>query len=160
MHFISCAIYLSLLGLCAFSLGRLLPKNSFHYEARPFCPFSWEQQGRFYEKLHIRFWQNKLPDMSRLFSWLMPEKRLSQENFAHLPRMLQETCVAEFMHLLLMVLGFYCVHLWRGPGGWILSLLYCCGNVPYIMIQRYNRPRLLRLLHKQEERKGHPSCVF
>ena len=61
--------------------------------------------------------------------------------------MIQETCIAEFVHIVLFVLGFGCVLIWEGPGGWMAAAVYnLLGNVPFILIQRYNRPRLQRLL--------------
>ena len=62
--------------------------------------------------------------------------------------LIQETCIAEVVHIILFILGFGCVLLWGdGPGGWIIALVYnLLGNVPFILIQRYNRPRLQRLM--------------
>ena len=43
--------------------------------------------------------------------------------------------------------------IWRGPGGVILTVIYIVfGNLPFLLIQRYNRPRLQRLLEKQSRR--------
>lgn len=154
MEIFHCFIYLLTLSLGSFLVGRLLPKRIFHGDQIPFLPFGWEKEGRIYEKLRIRRWQNLVPDMSRILPQLIPSKQFSHNGFSALPRMIQETCVAEFIHLFLAIAGFYCVHLWQGAGGWVLALLYCIGNLPYVLIQRYNRPRLRRLLRHQEERKG------
>ena len=69
--------------------------------------------------------------------------------------MIEETCVAEAVHALLSLtgLGF----LWIVPGMWgaLWTAMYILlGNVAYIMIQRYNRPRLQKLLAMQEKRKA------
>ena len=42
--------------------------------------------------------------------------------------------------------GFACAGIWPGAGGIIVSALFAIGNVPYIIIQRSNRPRLARIL--------------
>ena len=69
--------------------------------------------------------------------------------------MLQETCVAEFIHVLLSILGFGAVFIVGGAWGWIISIVYfLAGNLPYIIIQRYNRPRLLRLEDGMEKQEG------
>lgn len=42
--------------------------------------------------------------------------------------------------------------LWRGIGGVAFAAVYILlGNVPFVIIQRYNRPRLQRLY---DRRKG------
>lgn len=68
--------------------------------------------------------------------------------------MIQETCIAEWVHGLLIVLGFGCIWIWDGMGGWIISVLYALGNLPYILIQRYNRPRLVKLLRGMRKKEG------
>ena len=61
--------------------------------------------------------------------------------------MIQETCIAQLVRVVLFVLGLGCVLIWDGPGGWITAVVYTLlGNVPFILIQRYNRPRLLHLM--------------
>jgi len=69
--------------------------------------------------------------------------------------MLQETCVAEMIHSLLFVAGFHCLKLYPGTGGAVVVFLYNTFlNLPFIIIQRYNRPRLARLEKRIQKRKG------
>lgn len=151
MECLYCLFYLAALGFGSFLLGRILPKGWFDYNAFPYRSFSWEDSGRIYLKLRIRQWQNKVPDMSRILPGILPTKQLTHA--VPLPVMLRETCVAEFIHIFLSIMGFLCMKIWKGKGGLLLSLLYLLGNLPFILIQRYNRPRLSHLLHQQEKRK-------
>ena len=67
--------------------------------------------------------------------------------------MIEETCVAEFIHFLLILLGFYALRLWPGTGGAVFTAVYILlGNLPFLIIQRYNRPRLQKLLAAQQRR--------
>lgn len=92
--------------------------------------------------------------MSRLLPALMPAKKLTAETFADLPRMIQETCVAELIHVLLSVTGLACLAIWPGVGGAVVTAVYILlGNLPFIIIQRYNRPRLQRLLALQQRKQ-------
>lgn len=148
-----CFVYLALVGIASFILGRILPKKWFNSDAFPYKSFKFENEGKIYNKFHIRNWQKKLPDMSRLFPKLMPEKKFAdrERDVEKLPLMIQETCVAEFIHWLLFILGFGCVFLWKGAWGWIVAVVYnLVGNVPFIIIQRYNRPRLKKTLKMAE----------
>lgn len=159
--FLKCAIYYVVTGIIGFILGRLLPKSWFHPQSFWFRSRSFEQNGAFYERFGIRHWQKRVPDMSKILPWAMPEKKLTANFKTQLPRMLEETCVAEFIHGLLCITGLYSLKLWPGLGGLLLYVLYAVlFNLPFILIQRYNRPRLLRLQQKlQLERSSKNICV-
>ena len=80
-------------------------------------------------------------------------KKLGTDFRAQLPRMIEETCVAEFTHFVLILLGFYALRLWPGTGGAVVTAIYILfGNLPFLIIQRYNRPRLQKLLAAQRRR--------
>lgn len=93
-------------------------------------------------------------DMSRILPFLMPSKKLPRmADASQLCQMLQETCIAELVHALLCVAGVGAVFIWRGIGGWLFFILYAFGNLPFIIIQRYNRPKLMRLLQLVGDRE-------
>lgn len=153
MRFWSCFCYLILISIVAFFVGRLLPEKWFSADSFPYRTFGFEKDGCIYHKLKIRKWHKKVPDMSRIFTVMMPAKKLSVDCAEKMPRMIQETCVAEFIHAANCIAGLYCLKLYPGPGGIIISFLYAfIFNMPYILIQRYNRPRLIALNKRLEER--------
>lgn len=148
---IFCFAYAAALGVLSFFLGRLLPKRWLHPDKFPFRTYAWED--RLWKALQIRKWQAKVPDMSRLFKKLMPEKKLTQQTVQELPLMIEETCVAELTHGLLCIAGLALLAIWPGIGGIILTVIYIVfGNLPFLLIQRYNRPRLQNLLERQTRR--------
>ena len=145
MRFINCIIYMAALGAVFFVLGRLMPKRGFNTKRFPWRCHAWEK--KLWRALHVRRWQARVPDMSRLFTRLMPAKRLTEENLSDLPLMIGETCTAELTHVVLSVLGLGMLRIWPGAGGIAVTAVYILlGNLPFIIIQRYNRPRLERLL--------------
>ncbi|MDO4566009.1 MAG: glycosyl-4,4'-diaponeurosporenoate acyltransferase [Oscillospiraceae bacterium] len=156
MGFLKCFLYLSAAGALSFVLGRLLPKSWFNSEAFPYKSFTFEKEGRLYNKLNIKSWQNKLPDMSRVLPRTMPEKRVGlSADSAKLRVMLEETCVAEFIHVLLIAASFFCFRLWEGAGGAAVFAVYnLLGNLPFILMQRYNRPRLQKALRRCTQERG------
>lgn len=150
-NFLLCLIYAATLGLVSFLLGRELPKSWLHPDQFPFRTYAWEE--KLWKALKIRSWQAKVPDMSKVFPKLMPAKALTQKTAQDLPLMIQETCVAELTHGLLCLAGLYLLKIWPGVGGILLTVIYIVfGNLPFLLIQRYNRPRLQRLLEKQSRR--------
>ena len=151
MGFWRCCVYYAALGAAFFFFGRLLPKRWFHGDRFPFrCS---PKEAKLYRLLRVHDWQDKVPDMSRIVPKLIPAKRLTGSYRAQLPRMIQETCVAELTHVLLSVCGLYALRLWPGADGVLITAVYILfGNVPFIIIQRYNRPRLQRLEAMQRRR--------
>ena len=154
MRLIKCLIYWAILGVSSFLIGRFLPKTWFHSDRFPYKTYAWEKNGTIYNKIYIRKWQNLVPDMSKVFPNMIPEKKMTANYRQDLPLMIQETCIAELVHFILCFAGLYCLHLWPGFGGILLTILYIVlGNIPYILIQRYNRPRLSRLQTKVSKNK-------
>lgn len=150
MGLLHCLIYIAAIGVVGFIAGRFLPKKWLKYDAPPFRELPFEKGGNFYRKLGIHRWHKRLPDMSHILPGVMPPKKLTAHiSSAQAEVMVQETCVAEVVHVLLAVLGLYLPFLWPGPGGVVVCLVYVLlGNVPFVLIQRFNRPKLRMLLEK------------
>ena len=149
--FLACAVYLTGIGIFSFVVGRLVPKSLFLHDRFPFRPFAAEQGGKACARLGVRSWKDAMPDMSKVFPAMIPSKKLPPRlNVPALVRMVQETCVAALTHAMLCLLGFGCVFIEKDALGWVLAILFAVGNLPYIVIQRYNRPKLLRILEKLE----------
>lgn len=141
--------YAAVLGFLS-NFARLLLPDRLDPEAFPFRSFDFEENGKFYERFGIRRWKNKVPDMSKYWKRLPRKKMTPGDGADKTGILIQETCVAELVHwgLILFSLGIFLF--WRTPGAVCFFFLYnLLGNVPFIMIQRYNRPRLLKLAAKQ-----------
>lgn len=152
MGLLKCVVFLCLNGICGFFLGRIVPKRWFPPDAWIFRSRSFERYGKIYEKLGIRKWHKRVPDMSRIFPALMPPKNLTGDFSRRLPVMIRETCVAELIHTLVSLTGLHCLRLWPGWGGaTVAAVHFLLLNLPFILIQRYERPRLIRLLEKMKE---------
>lgn len=160
MNLINCIIYLSLTGALGFVVGRISSRHHFNVDAFPYRSFRFEKDGTIYEALKIKSWQGKVPDMSRIVPGLIPSKsmhgKLSREK---LEIMLQETCVAEFTHYLLCLSGLFgCLYFLKLKTAVIVYVLYLFTNVPCMIIQRYNRPRLKRVLADYTRREALPAA--
>ena len=90
-------------------------------------------------------WKTKLPDASLIITKVlprfMPRKRLDDEE--KIPILINEPCIAEATQVVASMFGFGCVFVWDGIGGWIMSILFLLFNIPFIIMQRFNRPRLI-----------------
>ena len=122
MGFLRCCVYYGILAVVSFFIGRLLPKSWFHGDKFPYRCASWE--AKLFRFLRVHEWQDKVPDMSKIVPKLIPAKKLGTDFRAQLPRMIEETCVAEFTHFVLILLGFYALRLWPGTGGAVVTAIY------------------------------------
>lgn len=137
-------------GSMAFPFGELLPRKNFDYTKPPYTPFRWERNGMIYTKLRIQFWKDKLPDMSQHVKSAFRKKILVFRSAEYLQILILETCVAEFVHFVLILICPIFLLFMEGAAAWIAMIVYTLGNLPFIMIQRYNRPRLVALMERQE----------
>lgn len=161
MKFWYCFIYLMSIGIIGFVLGRFLSRLKFYPEHFPYKLYKFEKDGMIYDNIKIRKWQNKMIDMSRIFPKLMPTKKLDKDIHKKLPVLIKETCVSEMIHYMLSIAGLYCLVIWKGTGGVVVTLIYeILGNLSYIIIQRYNRPRLTKLLERYEQREQHLKTKY
>ena len=127
-------------------VGYLLPKLTnydFDYRHAWFQPRKWE--AAFYKKLQVRKWKGKLPTYAP-----------SQFSFTEqsMYRVIQNMCGAELVHEIIMVLSFLpllTVPIWGEFWVFLItSALAALFDSIFVMAQRYNRPRLVRIYEKQE----------
>lgn len=160
MEFLYCLLYLATMSILIFLIGRFFPRKWIFENSFPFRSFAFEKDGKIYEKIKIRKWKTVWPDASMLLHGLLPnhypKKRLESNNVEKIPVLIKESCVAEITHIITSILGFGCIFVWNGLGGIIISIIYFLANIPPIIIQRYNRPRLkksLRLAEKMQKKE-------
>ena len=156
MRVFYCLCYAAGLGVVSFVLGRLVPKEWFDYTRFPYRSFAFEKGGKIYEAIGIAKWQSRVPDMSRIFPKLMPAKKIpARPDEQTLLVMIRETCAAEATHTLLMLAGLGVIVIWPCVWGVMLYLVYAIlGNLIFIIIQRYNRPRLVRLYERKRAKRS------
>ena len=104
-------------------------------------------EARLYEKVFlIKRWKHYLPDAGKRQRMGFSKARLTSKDKPYLERFVAETRRAEFAHYLQMLpapLFFLLNEPWVG---WFMIVYAVAVNVPCIITQRYNRPKLLRLL--------------
>lgn len=150
-QFFQFALIVIIVGSMAFPFGQLMPRKNFDYTRFPFKPFGWEQNGRIYTKLKIQKWKDKVPDMSQYVKSAFRKKITVFRDAEYIHELILETCVAEFVHWVLILVSPMFLILMDSRWAWIWMLLYVLGNIPFIVIQRYNRPRLVTIMEKQQE---------
>ena len=145
MGFGNAVIYTASLGVVSHYVGQALPRRWFHPDRFPFRSFRWEQEGNVYRRLGVHHWKDLVPDMSKVMPDMIP-KRVSLRG------------TAEAVHGVLMVLSVGNYLLCQNLAGLAITLFDAIFlNLPYWVIQRYNRPKLLRLAEKLHRKENHGS---
>lgn len=153
MKFLYSLIYIAVLGVLSHFVGQALPRKCFDAEKPPYKAAKWEKGGKVYERLGIKHWKDIVPDMSRIMPDMVKKKLTSENKERGMETLIAETCVAECVHWGLIVLSFGILFWWRGLWAAVFLLVYnIFGNLPFIIIQRYNRPRLVMLEQRRKRR--------
>lgn len=109
-----------------------------------------ERSGRLYDRiLHIKRWKDLLPEAGALFRGGFSKRKVERHDREYLERFLVETRRAELAHWPILALGptFFLWMPW-----WLASAMLAyavVANLPCILVQRYNRVRLDRMLGEQ-----------
>jgi len=117
----------------------------YDYMARWFQPKVWEE--RLYARLKVKSWK------ARVMTYDPREFSLQ----LHTPEeIVVNMCHAEVVHELIVVLSFTSL-LFAIPFGsfWVFlitAILAALLDCIFILLQRYNRPRMIRLMKKQQKR--------
>lgn len=151
LFWFNCILYTVLVVVRAW-VDMIIPERYLQPDRWWFRTRDWERDGEIYrEQLRIDRWKDKLPSLRTAARF--SKKRLTEASRRYLNRFVLETCRAESNHL--RAIGSVVVmRFWTPVDLWMVCLLIAvAGNVPFIMIQRYNRPRLLRALERMERRE-------
>ena len=135
------AFYFSIAFLCTRIPMEYLAKDRWLFRTRP-----WEQQGEIYHRLFgVRYWKKRLPSGGKIFGGFDMRSIASYE-VPYLERWIIETRRSELCHWIL-ILPSVLFFLWNPPEvGWGMIVYAILFNLPMIITQRHNRPRLQALL--------------
>lgn len=140
-------IWLIVQPLIAYCMTRL-PSTSLHPDAWLYRPRSWERDGDIYQTLlRIRRWKGWLPSGGVWFKGF-DMRSVDSRDAAYLYRWRVETCRAELAHWLQIAVAPLFM-LWNPPVAGIVIMIYAlAANLPCLLVQRHNRPRLAHILRR------------
>lgn len=118
-----------------------------------FKTFEWEKDGEFYNKVFkIKKWKHLLPDGGAATKNGFKKRHIDATSKENLCEFNTESCRAELVHWIL-IFPFWVIGFIAPPFVIPVMLLYALvANLPCIIAQRYNRPRISKLLAKIEAR--------
>lgn len=151
LFWLNCILYTLLVVVRAW-IDVLIPQRFLRADGWWFRTREWERDGEWYrEQMRIDRWKDKVPSLRTATRF--SKKRLTEASRRYFNRFITETCRAESNHLR-AIASVMVMRLWTPVDLWLVCMLIAVvGNVPFIMIQRYNRPRLIRALERIERRE-------
>lgn len=123
---------------------RFLSYSLFLYRAH-----RWEKNGEIYKQIFkVDKWKTYLPESSSLIKGSYNKKKIDNFSKDSLDKFLLESCRAEMTHWL-GILPFWIFGLFTPARVVGYMFIYAMAvNLPCIIVQRYNRPRIIKLLAK------------
>lgn len=135
-------------------LVHTLPSTWLEHGDWLYRPRRYERDGGLYERLAVKRWKDRLPEAGGLFPGGLSKRSLFGRDAEHLERFAVETRRAELGHWL-AALGGPLFFLWNPPGIAAVMVVYAVAvNAPFIVIQRYNRLRIARVLLRSRGSSG------
>ncbi|WP_346024616.1 glycosyl-4,4'-diaponeurosporenoate acyltransferase [Alkalibacterium indicireducens] len=140
------------------SLGLLKVPYSYFGPDHPsdilFRERSFEQKGKLWRNVfYVHKWKDRLPDGASLFKMGYKKKQLADTTVETMQLFIMEMKRAELTHLLLLLpapLFFLWNPVWAG---FVMVFYAIIVNVPFIIIQRYNRIRLAMIAQRRYKRR-------
>lgn len=126
------------------------PNRYFDVAKFPFAPFGFENNGAFYRKwFRVHKWKKYLPDGGVLMGSDFRKKNLEHVTGANLQRFLIESCRAEMTHVFAIFPFWLFGFIAPAEVIWMMLVYALAVNLPCIIVQRYNRPRILAVMGKR-----------
>ena len=142
------ALHLGIAYLCC-----RIPTQRLDHRRWLFRTRDWERGGAVYQAvLRIKKWKSLLPSGGTALGTGFSLARVESHDPGYLQRWVLESCRAELTHWLAMA-SVVLFLLWNPPVGMAANVVYAiAANVPCMLAQRYNRPRVLAILERHRAR--------
>lgn len=133
-----------------------LPARHLTRDRGPLRLRSFEDAQGYRRLLRIHRWKDRLPEAGALFAGGVSKRELGALDEDGLEAFARETRRAELGHLAAMACSPFFL-LWNPPVASVLLVAYgVLVNAPFILIQRYNRLRIDRLLTRRRRAPSPP----
>ena len=135
--------------LISFLMERV-PASHFHQDTFFLQSQPWEDHGELWEKIfRVKRWKHLIVDGTTIIQKGFEKNSLAGNKREYLEEFLLESRRAELTHWI-SILPAPLFFLWNPVwAGWIMIAYACLFNGPIIMAQRYNRPRLKKIIQRK-----------
>lgn len=129
-----------------------LPVDIFDPQKPWYLTRPWEKSGEIYQELFkVKDWKRYIPSGAAVYKNTYEVKHINTFDVENVKLWLKESCRSEFCHWVMILPGFL-FFLWNSTvGGWIMMAYAVLNNLVPIVMQRYNRPRVRKLLARLQK---------
>ena len=133
-----------------------VPDRFYSADAPLFRTRRFEQDGMLYDRLfRVSRWKHLIPDGGRALNKNgFKKKRLANFSEANLRRFLVESARAELTNWLAIFPFWVFWFFTPRPVPWLMLAYALAVNLPCIIVQRYNRPRVKRFIECRARRES------
>jgi len=127
-----------------------LPERYYNYKNWIYKERKWENKGEFYQQVFkVKRWKNHMPEIADFIKSAFSKNSIKEFDNEYIEKYLLESSRAEFAHWCIIfssvIFLFY-----EGIATFIYMLLIAILlDAPFIIIQRYNRPRIIRIMKRK-----------
>ena len=145
-------VFLLIIDAVVAIIVRILPKKWINPFNRIYKVHKWE--SKLYLRLGIRKWKDLIPESGKALTGFGKREVENIKDNTYLYKFMEETVYAEIMHLVSAFLGFLVVFinlkLWLIVG-LPLAIFNLILQIMPVMVQRYNRPKLMLAYRRNEK---------
>ena len=151
--FLIIAIIVMLWHYISFKIVSCQENSYFYREDNTFNEMFFLKKEKIYENIfRIKYWKDKIPQYVSKNGF--SKKKIESFNLDYLKKFISETYRAEINHFLCCLIIPFLFFGEYKMISIVVSLLIILGNVPCILIQRYNRFRIRRIILKIKRKRG------
>lgn len=139
-------------AILATIIRHLLPAKWFNFRLKQF--HISKQERKIYEKLQIKKWKDKIPELGQ-FAHFRKNKLEDPTNNTYVERFILECCYGEGVHFSSMIFGFLIVLMYPQYALMFAIPVAIANAIIHslsLMILRYNRPKLEVLFERNRRR--------
>ena len=159
-QFVANIITFFLFSIIITYLSNKLPDSIYSAKSWLLKERSWERKGMIYQRiLKVKCWKRYLPELSDFVKSVFPKRQIKEFSKNYLQKFLYESCKSEVTHwcIILSSLLFYFGNEF-GSASLMLAIAVII-NLPYIIIQRYNRSRIMEVVESIESHHSKLSAL-
>lgn len=124
-----------------------LPDRFYNYKTGIYKERRWEKSGKFYQAVFkVKRWKKHIPELADFIKFIFPKKFIKEFTDEFLSKYLLESCKAEFVHWC-NIFSSTIFLIYEGLSAFTyMFIIAILLNTPFIIIQRYNRPRIISIM--------------
>ena len=127
-----------------------LPDRYYNYRNWIYKERKLEKNVEFYQQMFkVKRWKKHMPEIADFINSVFSKKSIKEFDNAYIEKYLLESCRAEFAHWCIIFSSVMFLF-YAGTAAFIyMFLISVLIDVPFIIIQRYNRPRILHIMKRK-----------